>query len=107
EASIISNPFILVYKVSPLTFFIGKRLVSIPYLGLPNIIAGKEVVPELLQEECNPLNIANKTLEFLTDKNLREKQIKEFESIKAKLGEKGAIERTYNIINRLLETGQV
>ncbi|PMP76507.1 MAG: lipid-A-disaccharide synthase [Sulfurihydrogenibium sp.] len=107
EASIISNPFILVYKVSPITFFIGKRLVSIPYLGLPNIIAGKEVVPELLQEECNPLNIANKTLEFLTDENLRENQIREFESIKAKLGEKGAIERTYNIINRLLETGQV
>lgn len=107
EASIIKNPFILVYKVSPITFFIGKMLVNIKYLGLPNIILGKQVVPELLQEKCNPLEIANKTLEFLTDEELRENQKKEFERLKSILGEKGAIDRTYNIISKLLEIGQV
>ncbi len=107
EASIVGNPFILVYKVSPLTFFVGKRLVSIPYLGLPNIILGKEVVPELLQEKCNPLQIANKTLEFLTDESLRKKQKDEFSKLKSILGEKGAIEKSYLIISKLLERGQV
>ncbi|WP_028949831.1 lipid-A-disaccharide synthase [Sulfurihydrogenibium subterraneum] len=107
EAAIIGNPFILVYKVSPITYFIGKRLVSIPFLGLPNIIAGKEVVPELLQERCTPLNIANKTLEFLFDEKLQEKQKQDLLEVKSKLGEKKAIDKAAEIISTLLEKGQV
>lgn len=107
EAAIIGNPFILVYKVSPITYFIGKRLVSIPFLGLPNIIAGREVVPELLQEKCTPINIANKTLEFLFDKKLREKQKQDLLEVRSKLGEKGAIDKAAEIISILLEKGQV
>jgi len=107
EAAIIGNPFIIVYKVSPITYFIGKKLVKINYLGLPNIIAGNEIVPELLQNRCNPLDIANKTLEFLTDKNLHETQKRNLEMVRKSLGEKGAIERASNLIRILLEKGQV
>jgi len=107
EATIIGNPFIIVYKVSPITYFIGKKLVKINYLGLPNIIAGNEIVPELLQDRCNPLDIANKTLEFLTDKNLYETQERNLEMVRKSLGEKGAIEKTSNLIRTLLEKGQV
>jgi lipid-A-disaccharide synthase len=107
EAAIIGNPFIIVYKVSPITYFIGKKLVKINYLGLPNIIAGNEIVPELLQDRCNPLDIANKTLEFLTDKNFYETQKRYLEMVRKSLGEKGAIERASNLIRTLLEKGQV
>jgi lipid-A-disaccharide synthase len=107
EAAIIGNPFIIVYKVSPITYFIGKKLVKIKYLGLPNIIAGNEIVPELLQDRCNPLDIANKTLEFLTDKNLYETQKRNLEIVRKSLGEKGAIERASDLIRTLLEKGQV
>ncbi len=107
EAAIIGNPFLIVYKVSNITYFIGKRLVKIDYIGLPNIIAGREIVPELLQDRCNPLYIANKMIEFLTDKDLYNIQKSNLSMVKEKLGNPGAIERAYEIIGRLLETDQV
>ena len=102
EASIIGNPFLLVYKVSPLTFFIGKLLVSIDFLGLPNIIAKKEVVKELLQKECSSENIVKWSLRYLEDETLYKKTKKEIESVKNALGEKGAIEKTANIIKEMI-----
>lgn len=107
EAAIVGNPFLIVYKVSNLTYFIGKKLVKINYIGLPNIIAGKEIVPELLQDKCNPLEIANKTIEFLTDKDLYNNQKINLFMVKEKLGNPGAIKRACEIINKLLETNQV
>ncbi|SNZ08479.1 lipid-A-disaccharide synthase [Persephonella hydrogeniphila] len=98
EASIIGNPFLLVYKVSPITFFIGKMLVSIKYLGLPNIIADREVIKELLQKECNPENIAEYSLRYLEDKQLYEKTKKDLQQVRQKLGEGGALYRTARII---------
>ncbi|MEO2068702.1 MAG: lipid-A-disaccharide synthase [Desulfurobacteriaceae bacterium] len=63
EAAISGLPHVVVYKLNPLTFMIAKRLVKIPFVSLPNIIAKKEVVPELLQDEINPENL---TLSLLT-----------------------------------------
>ncbi|MDQ7056266.1 MAG: lipid-A-disaccharide synthase [Persephonella sp.] len=104
EASIVGNPFLLIYKVSPITFFIGKMLVSIDYLGLPNIIAGKEVVKELLQEECNPEQIASESLKYLKNPQLYEKTKKELQEVKSALGEKGALKKTAQIIKDYLES---
>jgi lipid-A-disaccharide synthase len=102
EASIIGNPFLLVYKVSPVTFFIGKMLVSIKYLGLPNIIADKEVVKELLQKECSPENIADLSIRYLEDRNLYEKTKEELRQVREKLGEKGALLKTARIIKEII-----
>ncbi len=102
EAAIIGNPFALVYKVSPLTFFIGKRLVSIDFLGLPNIIAGREVIKEFLQEDCNPVSLANYTIDVL-DSHKKYHQIKEdLKIIKGQLGERGAIKRAAKLIEDLM-----
>lgn len=103
EASIIGNPFALIYKVSPLTFAIGKKLVSINFLGLPNIIAGKEVIKEFLQEECNPVSLANYVSEILIDSNKYEKIKKELSFVRKKLGEKGALNKAANLIKSLIE----
>ncbi|WP_457642043.1 lipid-A-disaccharide synthase [Persephonella sp.] len=103
EAAIIGNPFLLVYKVSPITFFIGKLLVSIDYLGLPNIIAGKEIIKELLQEECNPDEIARWSLKYLNDKQLYEKTQTDLVSVRETLGEKGAISKAGEIIKKLVK----
>lgn len=54
EAAIANLPHVVVYKLNPLTFAIAKRVVKIPYVSLPNIIAGRNVVPELLQQKVNP-----------------------------------------------------
>ena len=101
EASIIGNPFALVYKVSPLTFAIGKRLVSIEFLGLPNIIAGKEVIKEFLQEECNPLNLANYCANVLMDKNKQNEIKQSLKEVREKLGEKGALDRAADLIRNI------
>lgn len=105
EASLFGKPFALVYKVSPITFAIGKRLVNINYLGLPNIIAGKEIIKEFLQEECNPINLANYTIEILSDKNKYNKIKKDLKSVKTKLGEKGALDKTAKLIKNLAMEG--
>ncbi|WP_457627933.1 lipid-A-disaccharide synthase [Persephonella sp.] len=102
EAAIIGNPFLLVYKVSPITFFIGKMLVSINFLGLPNLIAGREVIKELLQEECNPGSIASYSLKYLGDKSLYSKTIKELEQVRQKLGQKGALDKAAGIIREII-----
>ncbi len=102
EASIIGKPFILVYKVSPLTFFIGKKLVSIKYLGLPNIIYGDEIIKELLQKECNPENIYRWTKSFIEDKKLYGETKEKLKVVKEKLGSKGALDKAAQLIKNLL-----
>ena len=102
EAAIIGNPFVLVYKVSPMTFFVGKLLVSISFLGLPNLIAKKEVIKELLQKDCNPEKIANISMEYLSNNSLYNKTKKELENVRAKLGEGGAIRKTAKLIKSII-----
>ncbi len=103
EAAIIGNPFVIVYRVSPISYFIGKMLVKIPFIGLPNIVAGEEVVKELIQEECNPVNIANISLRYLEDEKLWNKTKKDLkEKVKDRLGEKGALKRAAEAIIQFL-----
>jgi len=102
EAGIIGNPFALIYKVSPLTYFIGRKIVSIDYLGLPNIIAGREIIKEFLQEECNPISLANYSLSVLSDKNAYNRLKKDLRGLKAVLGDKGALDRISDAIREFV-----
>ncbi len=103
EAAIIGNPFIIVYKVSEITYLLGKILVKIPFIGLPNIVAGEEVVKELIQDECNPVNISNAALQYLSNKDLYEKMKNDLRvKVKEKLGKPGALKRAAQVIDRFL-----
>lgn len=99
EASMIGKPFILVYKVNPITFYIGKKLVKVKHIGLPNIIAGRQIIDELLQEDCNSINIANTVLKYLSDDNLYDNIKKELLTVRQKLGEDGAVDRIAQTID--------
>ncbi len=57
EASLLGLPHIVVYKVNPLTYLVAKNLVKVPFISLPNIIAGRKIVPELIQKDVNPRKI--------------------------------------------------
>jgi lipid-A-disaccharide synthase len=72
---------------------LGKLLVKIPYISLPNIIAGRKVVPELLQYAVTADNIANETAAILLDSHLHKTILQDLAEVKAKLGEVGAVER--------------
>ena len=57
EAALIGNPFVVVYRVSPLTYAIARRMVKVPHVAMANLIAGKRVVPELIQHDFTAANI--------------------------------------------------
>lgn len=98
EATILGTPMIIIYKVSRITEFLAGFVLQKKIIGLPNIIAQKLIVPELLQENANGIKIADIAQEILT-KDARRKEISdELGKIKEKLGEKGGVERAAEII---------
>ena len=65
EASLLGLPHIVVYKVNPLTYLVAKGLVKVPFISLPNIIAGRKIVPELIQKDVNPRKIERELISLL------------------------------------------
>ncbi|MBU4342978.1 MAG: lipid-A-disaccharide synthase [Candidatus Omnitrophica bacterium] len=102
ETAIMERPMVIIYKTSTITWFLAKNLIKIPDIGLVNVVAGERIVPELIQFEVNPVNIASEALAIL---NSREKQktIKSsLRKVREKLGSCGAADRAAHLIDRLL-----
>jgi len=93
ENAMMGVPQIVIYKGRPLDAWIARRVVKVQWLGLVNLISGKEICPEFLQEDCTPDNIANSTLYFLNDDDARKVMLKEMANVKASLGDPGASKR--------------
>ncbi|HIF9465693.1 TPA: lipid-A-disaccharide synthase [Photobacterium damselae] len=69
ECMLVKRPMVVGYKVKPLTAWLAKRMLKTKYVSLPNILADKELVPELLQEECEPVKLAEQVNRFLAQDN--------------------------------------
>ncbi len=69
EAALLKCPMVITYKMSSLTYWIAKRKQYLPYVGLPNILAGKFVVPEILQDDATPENLAQALLNLVNNKH--------------------------------------
>jgi len=102
EAALVGNPFVVVYRVSALTYAIAKRVVKVPHVAMANLIAGKRVVPELIQNDFTAANIIQQIELLLPDGPARESMIKDLGAIRTALNahrvderrkESGAIER--------------
>jgi lipid-A-disaccharide synthase len=90
EAAYFRLPFVLVYKVSWPTYFAARLLMRVPFLGMPNVLAGREIVPEFLQHEARPKPIAESVLRLMNDPANRERMVADFDAIIEELGETGA-----------------
>ena len=90
ETGISGTPMIIVYKISPVSFMLGKLMIKVENIGLVNLIAGKTLVPELIQNEASPQNIAAATGRILDDPLLMENIHNELLKIKNILGGPGA-----------------
>jgi lipid-A-disaccharide synthase len=102
EAAYFRLPFVLIYKVAWPTYLAARLVVKVKYLGMPNVLAGKEVVPEFIQHRARPGVIARAVSQLIDDRAAREKMISEFDTIVAKLGEGEASDRAANaIVNEL------
>lgn len=101
ETAMMELPTILLYKVSPITYGIGKMVVNLTHVGLPNIIAGKEVIPELLQSDVSVDSIVEHMLPLLDDLKENEHMREELRTVRDKLGEPGAVKRVAELIYSL------
>lgn len=102
EATCLAAPMIVVYKTSLSTWILGHILVKFPYVSLPNILAGRRIVPELLQFRATPNRLANLTLSLWGDCKKLEQMKIELNKVTRKLGEPGAIERAARVVVKSL-----
>jgi lipid-A-disaccharide synthase len=98
EAAYFKLPFVLVYKVSWPTYFAARLVLKTKHLGMPNVLAGREIVPEFIQHEARADTISKAVLGLMDDHAEREQMISEFAAIIAKLGETGASAKAARVI---------
>lgn len=93
ENGLLDLPTVVVYKVSAFNAFMGRRVIQTPMIALPNIIAGREIFPEFLQEQALPGNIAAAAAEFIGDTPRRRETLDGLAQVRARLGPPGAAAR--------------
>lgn len=106
EAAIMGTPFVMVYRVSPVTYALGKPRVKVPHYAMVNLIAGEEVVPELVQRKFTAANIVAGLEKIIPDGEPRTRMIGQLAQVKARLrhgsGHASPAERAAGIILELM-----
>ena len=102
EAALLDAPMVVVYRVSPLTALLAKPLVRTKHFSMVNLIAGHEVVPELIQNGFTAENVAGQTLRLLRDPSYVSAMRHELAEVRRRLGPPGAVERAAEAIATLL-----
>ena len=104
EAAYIGTPLTICYKAAPLSYLIGRKLVRIKRIGLPNIVLDKDLLPELIQKDCNSVNIVRTILENLDNPDKIAVTKKELSQLKFLLGERKTSLEMLNLVKKMLET---
>jgi len=97
ETALLTRPMVVVYRVSWLTYFIARLLVRVEHIGMVNLIAGKRLVPELVQGEFNPPRLIAESRRMLSDDKARSDIVEELTRLRERLGSPGAAERVAQI----------
>jgi lipid-A-disaccharide synthase len=98
QTALHDTPMVIVYRLSPLTYQLGRRLVSVPSIGMVNLIAGEPIVPELIQDAFTPEAVAREALSMLTDPDRAAKVRAGLGRVRARLGGRGASRRAAEAI---------
>lgn len=102
EVALLGVPMVIIYKTAASTYYIVKRIIKIPYIGLCNIVAGKAVIKELIQHEANPAAISAEIERILNDADYRQQMQRELAEVKHKLGKPGGAQCAAAALLRLL-----
>jgi lipid-A-disaccharide synthase len=97
ETTIMQVPMVILYRVSRVTYWIGRRVIKVPYIGLPNLVAGAGIVSEIIQDEITPERLAREALAILQDGERRQNMVKALIKVREKLGVRSASRRTAQI----------
>jgi lipid-A-disaccharide synthase len=103
ESAILETPLLVIYRMSPLSYWIARLAVRIPDIGLVNVVAGRRVVPEFVQDQARPRAVADAAIRWLQDPPSREQVKKDLRQVRMKLGEVGAARRAAAVISEMLK----
>jgi lipid-A-disaccharide synthase len=102
ETALLATPMVVVYRVAPLTYALGRPFVRVAHFAMVNLIAGREVVPELIQSRFTPDRVASEALSLLEDAVRAERMREDLAEVRRRLGGPGASERAAGIVGRFI-----
>ncbi|MGC9326157.1 MAG: lipid-A-disaccharide synthase [Candidatus Hinthialibacter sp.] len=102
ENALLGVPMAVVYRTHKLNMYIGRRLVRVPYIGMVNLIAGKGICPEFIQEQCHPPALARCADELLDNPERCQDMINDLAGVRRKLGSQSASQRAAQAISQIL-----
>jgi len=105
EASLMACPTVIVYRVRPLTYLVGRLLIRVPHLGIVNIVAGREICPEFLQGRATPEAVASAMEPLLGETPQRAEMLHAFRDVNAALGPAGAEGRAADLVLETVRAG--
>ncbi len=103
EAALLERPMVVVYRVARSTAFFARLMIDVPYYSMVNLLARKQVVNELIQNDLTPERLAAETARLLDHPEAREAQVREFRLIRQRLGGGGAIARAAHSVLNMME----
>jgi len=103
ELALVGTPMVLIYKMSPLTYQIGKRVINVPHIGICNIVAEKRMVKELIQHEAEPVPIADEIDALLNNTSYAAQMREGFAAMRVKLGNGGALGRVARLAMEMMK----
>lgn len=103
EAATFGLPYCLVYKMAWVTYFLGKLLVKIQFIGLVNILAGRKVVEEFIQAEASPVNVSDWIRNILEQPNERDELVSQLHQVSSQLGDPGTHRRAAQRVSEWLD----
>ncbi len=105
QTALHGKPMVVIYRLSPLSYLVGRLLIrGLTHIGMVNIVAGEEVVPELIQRAATPENIAARLRAFMDDGELYRRTVSKLAGVRARMGPPGASDTAAGEILRLLES---
>ena len=97
------KPMVVLYKLSPMTYRLGKPLAKVEMYAMVNLIAGRRIVRELIQDDCTPAAVADEAVALLTDVNRRDQMVQDLAAVRAALGGPGASQRAADAVIDLVQ----
>ncbi|HTP66817.1 MAG TPA: lipid-A-disaccharide synthase [Geobacteraceae bacterium] len=98
EIALMGVPMVIIYRVSPLTYQVGKRLIRVEHIGICNIVVGERVVPELIQYDAKPAKIAAEIEHILTDPQYSAAIMEKLQGVRERLGNAGCSRRVAELV---------
>lgn len=106
EAGLLGVPMVVVYRLNPVTYRIARRMTTLETFGMVNLVAGRRIVPELIQADCTPEKISSAVATLLDDQVLAERTRRDLRAMKERLGGPGAFDRAAAIVADRLAAGR-